>query len=290
MSLPTWRCLLVLVAVISWSSEASGGDPSWIATFPGSGGNEDSTAFAVGDGRHLIAVPVSGVEAGKGRLKLAGREMPAELFVDPVSRLVVFRMEGPPGKAMPLMASSKVGDQFQFGGGGTGEVEGMVKAVDGKYLPVFLMKVRYEADAPLPGTPLTNAAGAVIGVAHQKTGPRAGYALPVDVVRRVLHDVQNGGQVVRGWIGLIITLPAPKAAGAPAAPEITSVVVGSPSADSGVKPGDILVQVGTRQVVEYADAVNAFYFLRPGIATTIRVKRGNQEMVFPVTPEEPPGE
>lgn len=278
----SWRCLTALVAIVSWTAHAGEFNTEWTATFPGGDGPADSVAFAVGDGRHLVAVAVSGMDAAKGRLKLAGRELPAEVFVDPVSRLVVFRMAGPPGKAMPLMASSAAGEAVRFGGGG-GKVTGVVKQIDGKILPLCLLKVGYDGEVPSPGTPLTNSAGAVVGVAHQTSGPKEGYALPVEVVRRVLEDVQGGGRVARGWIGL-------KLQPAAATAQVTGIQAGSPSEKSGIRSGDVLVQVGTRRVGDYADAVNAFYFLRPGAATPLRVRRGNQEIVLSVTPVEKAGE
>lgn len=267
-----------------WVPKSSGQEVAWSATFPSAEGETESAAFAVGDGRHLVAVAVSGSDAGKGRLMLAGRALPAEVFVDPVSRLVVFRMAGPPGKALPLLAAapSANGTALRWGNGG-GKINGVVKQIDGKILPLCLLNIDYEEMAPLPGTPLTNQSGAVIAVSHEKTGARSGYALPVDVVKRVLEGVQAGGRVTRGWIGL-------KLQPAAASPQVTSVQTGSPSAKSGVIPGDILLQVGARQVEEYADAVNAFYFLRPGVATPVRIKRGNQEITLSLTPVERAGE
>lgn len=281
-----WRCLAALVAVCFWVPRSWAQDSAWTASFPGAEGETESAAFAVGDGRHLIAVAVSGSDAGKGRLMLAGRALPAEAFVDPVSRLVVFRMAGPPGKALPLLAAAPSANGtalFAGIGGSGGRITGVVKQIDGKILPLCLFSVDYEGPAPMPGTPLTNQSGAVIAVSHQTTGAKTGFALPVEVVKRVLEGVQAGGRVTRGWIGL-------KLQPAAASPQVTSVQAGSPSAKSGVITGDVLLQVGGRRVEEYADAVNAFYFLRPGVATPVRIKRGNQEITLSLTPVERAGE
>lgn len=286
MNFLSWRCLPALVAMCFWIPKSSGQEAAWSATFPGAEGETESAAFAVGDGRHLVAVAVSGTDAAKGRLKLAGRVLPAEVFVDPVSRLVVFRMAGPPGKALPLLAAapSAKGTALLCGSAGSGgKITGVVKQIDGKILPLCLLSIDYEGVAPLPGTPLTNQSGAVIAVSHQTTGAKTGYALPVEVVKRVLEAVQTGGRVSRAWIGL-------KLQPAAASPQVTSVQAGSPSAKSGVKAGDILLQVGSRRVEEYADAVNSFYFLRPGVATPVRIKRGNQEITLSLTPVERAGE
>jgi len=282
----SWRCLAALVALSFLVPTTSGQEASWSAAFPSAEGETESTAFAVGDGRHLIAVAVSGSDADKGRLMLAGRNLPAEVFVDPVSRVVVFRMSGPPGKALPLLAAapSANGTTLYRGRGGSGgKITGVVKQIDGKILPLCLLSIAYEETAPLPGTPLTNQNGAVIAVSHQTTGAKSGFALPVEVVKRVLEGVQAGGRVTRGWIGLKLQPGA-------ASPQVTSVQVGSPSAKSGVITGDVLLQVGARRVEEYADAVNAFYFLRPGEVTPLRIKRGNQEITLSLTPVERAGE
>ncbi|HEY1123139.1 MAG TPA: S1C family serine protease [Haloferula sp.] len=256
-------------------------DAAWSAVFPSADGEVTSGAFAVGDGRHVMAVAVSGARAEGGRLLSDERLLPAEVIMDPVSRLVVFRLNGPPGRALPLAADAPLapGSVVRTAGGIQGKSTGWVKNVEGKILPLALLKIDYTAKVPKPGTPLLNAAGNVVAVAHQTTGPQSGYAIPAEVMKRVLEDVQRGGHVSRGWIGLNLRPDAK-------APQVTRVHEGSPSAVAGVKTGDVLLEVGQRPLGEYADAVNAFFFLRPGVATPVKLKRGDQEMVLSLTPIE----
>ena len=101
--------------------------------------------------------------------------------------------------------------------------------------------------------------------------------MPVEVVKRVLEDVQGHGKVSRGWIGLKLR-PEAKV------PQVTKVQEGSPSALAGVREGDVLLQIGQLRTPEYADAVNAFFFLRPGVSAPLRLRRGNQELSLSVTP------
>lgn len=279
------RCLPALVGTLFFAVLSAGEEAAWSATFPGAAGEAESGAFAVGDGRHLVSVALSGMDAGRGRLRSGGRELPADVFVDPVSRLVVFRMAGPPGKALRLLTAAPVkgGAVLRSSAGTSGKVTGWIKRIDGKILPLALIKVEYTGAAPLPGTPLTDMAGAVAAVAHQTTGGKEGFALPVEVVKRVLDGVVAEGRVTRGWIGL-------KLQPAAASPVVTGIQDGSPSARSGVRCGDVLLEVGSRHLEEYADAVNAFYFLRPGVPTPLRLKRGNQELTLSVTPVERAGE
>ncbi|MCW1924128.1 S1C family serine protease [Luteolibacter arcticus] len=254
---------------------------AWSAVFPAGEGEVPSTALVVGDGRHVIAVALSGAKAEGGRLFSDERLLPAEVILDPVSRLVVFRLSGPPGRALPLMADATLsaGAVVKTAGGIQGKSAGWVKHIEGKILPLALLKIEYSGKVPRPGTPLMDLSGNVVAVAHQPTGPQSGYAIPAEVVKRVLDDVQRGGHVSRGWIGLYLRPDAK-------VPQVTRVQAGSPSALAGVKTGDVLLQVGSRPLVEYADAVNAFFFLRPGVATPVKLKRGDQELLLSLTPVE----
>jgi hypothetical protein len=281
MSSSYWRCLLALVVAWSISAFAAHAQSAWDAVFPGPGGESGSVAFPVGDGRFFVAVALSEMQADAGRLRSSGRVLPTEVFVDPVSRLVVFHVSGPAERALPLAAtgSDLVGSELRVKGGGTGKAGGWIKQINGKMLPLSLLKIEYSAAVPRAGTPLMDSTGAVVAVAHQTTSAKTGYALPVDVVKRVLADVQGAGKVSRGWIGLNLRPDA-------AVPQVTSVKDGSPSASAGVKSGDVLLEVGDRQLSDYADAVNAFYYLRPGVSTPVRLKRGTQEISLSLTPVE----
>ena len=279
-----WRCLLALVAVFGISAHADAAESSSAASFPGPAGEVQSAAFPAGDGRHFVAIALSGVQADRGTLRSDGRVLPTELFVDPVSRVVIFRISGAPDQPLALgKGRLQVGTELKVRSGGSGRTKGWVKQINGKMLPLSLLKVDYDEAAPSPGTPLFDSAGAVVAVAHQTTSAKTGYALPAEVVRRVLEDVQQDGKVSRGWIGLKL-LPQS------ATPQVTNVQEGSPSAQAGIKAGDVLMEVGTRPLTDYADAVNAFYFLRPGVPSALRVKRGEQEISVSVTPVQRRGE
>lgn len=273
-----WRCLLAQVVCFLFAIGQARADAGWSARFPAADGAGDSAAFAVGDGRYVVAVALSGMRAEVGRLRLDGRDLPAEVFVDPISRLVIFRMSGPPVTALRLReaSTSLQGREFRAEGG-TAKVTGMAKKVGGKILPLSLLRVDYSAAPPRPGTPLRDATGVVVAVAHQATGPQSGYALPAEVVRRALDSVQERGGIERGWLGLKLRPEA-------ALPQVTQVQAGSPAAKAGVVPGDVLLEVGSRRVADYADAVNAFYFLRPGVGTTLRLRRGSRELQVGLTP------
>ncbi|WP_193211027.1 S1C family serine protease [Luteolibacter marinus] len=142
-----------------------------------------------------------------------------------------------------------------------------------------MLRVDYGGPVLSPGAPLVDGNGRVMAVAHQEVDARSGYALPVEVVRRVVDDVQRGGRVSRGWIGLKLKPES-------VVPQVTQVQVGSPSAKAGVRAGDVLLEIGARHLEDYADAANAFYFLKPGTPTPVRVRRGKDEIEVSVVPLE----
>lgn len=281
MTLFPLRCLPALGVAWSLCTAHVRAEAPWSAVFPSVEGQAESGAFVVGDGRHVVAVAHSGARAENGQLLSDERPLPAEVFLDPVSRLVVFRLSGPPGRVVPLVADASLppGVIVKMPTGRQGKTAGWVKQIEGKILPIALLKIDYSSEVPPPGTPLSDAAGNVVAVAHQSAGSQSGYAIPAAVVKRVVEDIQRGGHVSRGWIGLSLRPEA-------AAPQVTKVQPGSPAAQAGVKTGDVLLEIGPRRLGEYADAVNAFFFLRPGVATPVKLKRGDQELVLSLTPVE----
>jgi S1-C subfamily serine protease len=63
---------------------------------------------------------------------------------------------------------------------------------------------------------------------------------------------------------------------------MTQIEPGSPAANSGIKPGDILLQVGQRKVTQPEDVPDASFFVTAGDVVPITVVRGNQKMTFNV--------
>ncbi len=63
---------------------------------------------------------------------------------------------------------------------------------------------------------------------------------------------------------------------------MTQIMEGTPAASSGIKPGDILLQVGRTKVTQPEDVLDASFFITAGDAVPITVMRGRQKMTFNV--------
>jgi len=66
--------------------------------------------------------------------------------------------------------------------------------------------------------------------------------------------------------------------------EVTEVL-DTPASDAGIKPGDILLQVGKTKVKEPEDILDASFFITAGDTVPITVARGNEKLTFNVQAE-----
>jgi serine protease Do len=165
-------------------------------------------------------------------------------------------------------------------GGGEGRVVGWVRRFAGRVLPVSLLRVNYSAEAPPAGSPLLGADGRVVAIGYQVDPQRTGtgFALPVEVCQRVLADLDQDGRVVRAWLGLTLKEGM-------AIPAVVRVDEESPAGRGGLQAGDVLLQVGAYPVNEYAEAVNAFYFLTGGRPVKVRILRGVEVLDLTLVPQ-----
>lgn len=238
--------------------------------------DDEAAAFVLAGGREAVTLGVAGKNLDQARL-VGAAEAASAPVADPVSRLVVFRASRVLGEGLPLASAAPgAGELREAGGGATHAIRERVEQVGGRYLPFTLLRLTAPGAPPKPGTPLLDAGGNVAAVAHQPAGGREFYALPVEVVRRVVEDARDGA-VSKAWIGIVLK-PESRSN------RVERVVAGSPAAAAGARPGDVITEVGGRRVDDYGDAVNAFYLLRPGAAVKMKVRRGSAEVMLDLTP------
>ena len=110
------------------------------------------------------------------------------------------------------------------------------------------------------GGPLLNLAGDVIGInsAINAAGQGIGFAIPVNLVKKLLPDLREKGRVERSWIGVAIQrVSADLAAGLglerPRGALVSQVVPGGPGFQAGVKPGDVIVKFDDRLIEDSSD-------------------------------------
>ena len=108
------------------------------------------------------------------------------------------------------------------------------------------------------GGPLLNIEGEVIGIntAIVAAGQGIGFAIPINMVKRVVNQLVLRGKVVRGWLGVAVqplsaelaeSLGARGTAGA----VVASVYPKSPAAGAGLRQGDLIVTFDRIPVEDY---------------------------------------
>ncbi|HZH02366.1 MAG TPA: trypsin-like peptidase domain-containing protein [Myxococcaceae bacterium] len=108
------------------------------------------------------------------------------------------------------------------------------------------------------GGPLLNVDGEVIGIntAIFASAQGIGFAIPADKVRRIVRELQQFGKVRPAWVGLEVEDLEPQSAGQLGrrrGPVAVAVSPGSPAETAGVRPGDLVAEVGGTPVESAED-------------------------------------
>ena len=166
------------------------------------------------------------------------------------------------------------------------------------------------------GGPLLDSQGKVIGInsaiaSESGTNSGVGFAIPVDILKRVVPELIAQGRYRHPWIGVTGRSISPEMVTAAELPVDTGVLVfevepGSPAEKAGVRGGDqqlvisglpmmvggdILIAIDQVEVKRFDDMVNYLAsFTSVGDVVTLTVVRAGSEVEFSVTLEERPGD
>ncbi|MEJ2212406.1 MAG: PDZ domain-containing protein, partial [Anaerolineae bacterium] len=166
------------------------------------------------------------------------------------------------------------------------------------------------------GGPLLDSQGKVIGVnsaifSTTGTNSGVGFAIPVDMVKKVVPELIANGSYRHPWLGITGASITPEIVEAADLPVETGVLVssvepGSPADDAGlqggsrqvtvsglpiVTGGDIIVAINGVEVKRFDDVVNYLASSTSvGDEVSLTVIRGGEEMTIDVTLKERPGD
>ncbi|QJQ96426.1 MULTISPECIES: Do family serine endopeptidase [Halomonadaceae] len=242
------------------------------------------------------------VISGADQIQVAlrdGRETLAEVVgTDPESDLAVLRIELDNLPVISMSDSSyiAVGDVAlaignPFGVGQTVTM-GIISATGRSHLGLNAYEDFIQTDAAInpgnSGGALINAEGALVGIntaifSRSGGSQGIGFAIPANLARNILDELVTQGRVIRGWLGIEAQEMSQELAqsfglNTPGGVVIAGVVPGGPADEAGLRPGDVLLEVDGRPILDGRVAMSNIAAIEPGSSLPLRVIRSGETL------------
>lgn len=250
---------------------------------------------ATNEGIYATVIPDGVTEEGGLVLRGNGREQSGTvLAIDVRTRLCLVKTAEGSLSSPVALSLRPVGDRvdpgslvFSINRPGTGEadvcVAGRLAGRDSIYqgleLPTSFYRVNMHLLRGAAGSPLLDEAGGVLGILTGRPLKEVSehHALPSAVLEKLLRDQRRIGRSSRAWIGASFHLQS-------TTPQVMSVRENSPAEQCGLRSGDVILRVGTQQVADLDDLVDAFYVASVGRSLNLEVLRGIEKLNMKLTP------
>ena len=248
--------------------------------------------------------------ASQIRVKLAdGRSFAASVVgADPNNELAVLQIETqeslpwiPPGRSDDLLVGEPViaiGNPFGFSNTVT---TGVISALDRSFhTQTQSFHGFIQTDASInpgnSGGPLLNAEGTLIGINSAIYGGAQGigFAIPIDIAKRVVSELIEHGEVTPIWLGLALQDLSPALHEVMRLPLghagvlINDVRPNSPAQRAGLERGDVILQVDGRSVDGAKDLLSHLETALVGQDLAIEVWRRGERLELNARAEEIP--
>ncbi|MCE8019712.1 Do family serine endopeptidase [Halomonas sp. MCCC 1A11036] len=228
-----------------------------------------------------------------------GRETLAEVIgTDPESDLAVLRIDLDNLPVIQLSDTEDVaiGDIAMaignpFGVGQTVTM-GIISATGRSHLGLSAYEDFIQTDAAInpgnSGGALINAEGSLVGIntaifSRSGGSQGVGFAIPTRLARSILEALVTQGRVIRGWLGIEAQemtqdLAASFGLQAPRGVVISAVVPQGPAALAGLRPGDVLLEVDGRPILDARAAMSDIAAIEPGATLPLTVVRSGEKL------------
>lgn len=143
------------------------------------------------------------------------------------------------------------------------------------------------------GGALVNLEGELIGIntaIASLTGSYMGYgfAIPANIVSKVVEDIMKYGMVQRAYLGVFIrdingNLASEKNLEVREGAYVDSLMENSSAGEAGIKAGDVIVKVNQTPILKSADLLEQIGRHRPGDKVDVVVNRKGKEFTYAVT-------
>jgi serine protease Do len=150
------------------------------------------------------------------------------------------------------------------------------------------------------GGPLLNLKGEVIGIntaIFSQSGGSIGigFAIPINMVKRVVDQLVDKGKVVRGWLGVSLQPLSPELANSlgvtgKQGAVVASTMAGGPAAAAGLLQNDVILAYDKTPVDDYHHFQRLTAETRAGTKIVLQILRKKRKIEVPVTIAEAPDE
>jgi len=230
-----------------------------------------------------------------------GRKFKARVVgADPDTDLAVVRVDIGNGSKLPAVTfapaeSLRVGDVVlaignPFGVGQT-VTHGIVSALGRSHLGINTFENFIQTDAAInpgnSGGALVDSNGHLAGIntlIYSQSGGSMGigFAIPVSLAKSVMEQIIKTGSVTRGWIGIEVQEITPELAESFKLPDTQGILIagverGSPANRAGIKPGDILLAVAGKPVVDAQSMLGMIAMQTPGQQAQLKIYRAGKQ-------------
>jgi S1-C subfamily serine protease len=293
---------------------------------PQGGGTATGSGFVIDTEGHIVTNNhvVEGAERIEVKIGASDKTYAAKMVgTDPATDVALLKVDAPSDQLHPLALgdSSKVevGDPVVAIGNPFGldrtVTSGIVSALQRQIQAPngFSISHVIQTDAAInpgnSGGPLIDASGNVIGINSQiQTGGSdgnvgIGFAIPINTVREVVQQLEEGGKVQHAYLGISGSSISPELARALKLPVsrgvlVNEVVKGGPADEAGVRGGttsatiegaditlggDIITKLNGRRVSGMEEVINAVNAAKPGETMELTVLRGSATKTVKVT-------
>ena len=207
-----------------------------------------------------------------------------------------------------------VGDQVVAIGNPLGELTnsltvGYISAKDRQVTTdgteISMMQTDVAINSGNSGGPLFNMQGQVVGITTAKySGNSAsgatiegiGFAIPVNDVMDLVSDLKEFGYVKGAYMGITIsdmdeqTATLAKVYGLPVGPIIQTVEANGAAARAGIKPGDIVMELGGKSISTVTELTRRLRDFQPGESSVVKIYRSGEKLELSITFGEKPAQ
>ncbi len=223
-----------------------------------------------------------------------GRQSQAQVVgIDPGTDLAVLKTNLGDLHIAPYGDSSRIrvgdvvlaiGNPYDFGQTVT---QGIISATGRNRVGITTFENFIQTDADInpgnSGGALVSATGELLGIntaiiSSSGGSQGIGLAIPVELALDVMRQIIEHGHVIRGWIGVeaqIISQDMIDTIGLDQGGVlIVAVLNGSPAANAGIVPGDIMISIDGQPLYNPQYAINLISQVKPGTVIKAEILRG----------------